>query len=235
METRKSYNQFCALARALDHVGDRWVLLIVRELLLGVQSFRALQRALPGIAPNVLVARLRVMEQDGLVERNDVPARSKAVAYTLTEAGLALRPAVLELIRWGARWMPSGPGDDHVDPRWALLALAALLDGPVPGRHRGVIEVRLGDECLGIELQGGRRRVVTVPPAQSRAVVTGTLPEALAVAGGLVTSEASALKITGDGVLARLALTPGPADREVGEAVTGNQQRGRLPPSPTRR
>ncbi|MDH4353359.1 MAG: helix-turn-helix transcriptional regulator, partial [Actinomycetota bacterium] len=97
MTRGKTYGQFCGLARALDHVGDRWTLLIVRELLLGPRTFAALQASLDGISPNLLVDRLRSLASDGIVRRNGAPARSKAVEYRLTDDGAALEPAVLAL------------------------------------------------------------------------------------------------------------------------------------------
>ena len=136
MSERKSYRQFCGLARSLDRVGDRWTLLIVRELLLDDRTFRDLQASLDGISPTVLTQRLTELADDGLVARNEAPRRSKNVTYRLTDGGRALEPAILELIRWGSRWMLQGPGDDRTDPRWAPLALRALLDGHPSRRPR---------------------------------------------------------------------------------------------------
>jgi DNA-binding HxlR family transcriptional regulator len=114
---RKSYGQFCGLARSLDHVGDRWTLLIVRELLLGDRSFRELEEALPGISPSLLAQRLTVLTGDGVIARNDAPPRSKRVDYRLTDVGRALEPVIAELIRWGTRWMLTGPGGFTVEQR----------------------------------------------------------------------------------------------------------------------
>ena len=99
---RKTYGQFCALARALDHVGDRWTLLIVRELLPGPRRFAELLAGLPGVAPNLLVDRLRSLQASGIVERSSHPPRSASVTYTLTDLGRGLEPSVHALIRWGA-------------------------------------------------------------------------------------------------------------------------------------
>src|SRR3954471_12257937 len=93
---RRSYNQFCGLARALDIVGERWTMLVVRNLLLGPQRYSELMRGLPGITTNLLAKRLREMEDLGLIER--VP---DAEAYRLTPRGAALEPAVHALGRWG--------------------------------------------------------------------------------------------------------------------------------------
>lgn len=211
MERRRSYGQFCALARALDHVGERWTLLIVRELLAGPRSFRQLQEALDGISPTLLVERMRALVGDGLVERNDAPARSKAVAYRLSEAGAGLEPAMLELIRWGARWMATGPGQDRVEPAWAALALRALLDGTrTVGPGRGIVHVDVGGTWVTIRSGAHRRAVHAGRHGAPSAVVTAGLPELLAVASGLRSARDLAGRISGDAALARGALAAPP-------------------------
>lgn len=199
MEPRKTYGQFCALARALDHVGDRWTMLIIRELLIESRSFRQLQDALPGLSPNVLVQRLRALTDDGLVDRNDAPARSKSVTYTLSPAGAALEAAVFELIRWGARWMPAGPGADHVDAAWGLLAVKALLHNtPVTTRRRLTVHVRIGDRDLTIATAGGLRTVLTESPREPHAAISVELPALLAVAAGFAPVDAVSEGVDGD-------------------------------------
>jgi DNA-binding HxlR family transcriptional regulator len=105
MMDRRSYDQYCGLAKALDVVGERWTLLIVRNLLLGSQRYSELLRALPGITTNLLAKRLQDMEELGLLER--VGGESSGQAYRLTTLGLALEPAVHALSRWG--WKTMGP------------------------------------------------------------------------------------------------------------------------------
>lgn len=210
MESRKSYGQFCALARALDHIGDRWTLLVVRELLTGPKTYRQLQGSLPGISPNLLVERLRSLADDDLVVRSDDPPRSKAVAYTLTDAGRALEGAVFELIRWGARWMVTGPRDDHVDANWAVLALQALLENRRGGRRRrrGIVHVDAGGVWLTVRL-GSRTR--TVQPGQcgaADATVSASFPDLLAVASGFAEGWLDAATVDGDADLVAAALEP---------------------------
>lgn len=122
----KSYGQYCGLAQALDHAGDRWTLLIVRELLLGPKRFSDLASALPGIATNLLTARLRSLEADGLARRVRAPVPGTPQVYELTEAGEGLRPAVMALISWGGRWMAPRPPGLVFRPEWLALAIAAL-------------------------------------------------------------------------------------------------------------
>jgi DNA-binding HxlR family transcriptional regulator len=125
----RTYGQFCAIARSLDVVGDRWTLLVVRELLRGPRTFASLEASLHGISSTLLSERLTRLRTDGLVVRNDAPQRSKAVTYALTELGAGLEPVLFALLRWGGWSMVRGQGDDHVDPEWSGLALKALLDG----------------------------------------------------------------------------------------------------------
>src|SRR5687767_10580388 len=115
---RKSYGQFCAVARTLDHVGDRWSLLVLRELLLSDASYGELLRALHGVPSNLLALRLRELEADGLVERTPSDEDRRRVRYALTRSGRDVEPILVAMIRWGARWMATGPGDDQFDPRW---------------------------------------------------------------------------------------------------------------------
>lgn len=214
MPESRSYGQFCGLARALDHVGDRWTLLVVRELLLGPRTVRQLQSSLAGISPALLADRLRTLAADGLVRRNDAPARSKAVAYRLTALGAALEPAIRELIRWGAHWMLSGPGDDHVDPGWAVLALRALLDGtPAHPADRGVVVCSVGDRVVLVRVRDGVRTVASGGAAGvdgaagADAAAAVGLADLLAVASGRARlSEVASVR--GDVALADRALAP---------------------------
>lgn len=210
MADRKSYHQFCALARGLDVVGDRWTLLVVRELLLGPRSFRELQDGLAGISPNLLGDRLRVLQEEGMVTRNDAPPRSKAVVYSLTDLGGSLEEVVLELIRWGARWMASGPGTDRVEPRWTVLALRALLESRMPGNTlTGAVHVDVDGLLLTIELTRGMRVVRPGHSGVADATVTGGMPDLLAVASGMRGLDA-ALKVQGNRAVAGAALATRP-------------------------
>lgn len=199
MPSRKSYGQFCGLARSLDRVGDRWTLLVVRELLLGPRSFRELTEALVGISPNLLTQRLRALADDRLVERNDAPARSKNVIFRLTPAGAALEPVVLELIRWGARWMMDGPRRDLVDTRWTLLALRALLERtPTQALREGVVHVNAGGAPLTIRIRAGERSVHPGHEGKALGVITAPMTAVLSAACGLGGLRGPAVQIDGD-------------------------------------
>lgn len=210
MKSRKTYGQFCGLARALDRVGDRWTLLVVRELLLGPRTYRAISQALRGMSPNLLTHRLQVLTDSRLVERSDAPARSKAVTFRLTNAGEALEPVVLEFIRWGARWMIDGPGSDTVDSRWAVLALRALLDGAATREQQdGVVHIDAAGATLTIRVSEGVRSVHAGYLGAADASITGSLAALLAAACGIRRASAADLQIEGDAPLARAVLLPG--------------------------
>lgn len=152
----RDYGQFCALARALDHVGHRWTLLIIRELLLGPSRFTDLRASLPGIATNLLTERLRALQDDGLLRQRELPPPAASTVYELTEAGEELREVVHGLIRWGGRWMPAGIGDDHFDPAWLALALEALGVGERAGNIDMDLEV--DGSKVELEIREGRIR-----------------------------------------------------------------------------
>jgi len=139
----RSYGQFCGLARALDAVGDRWSLLIVRELLLGPMRYSELVASLGGIATNLLADRLRNLESCGVIERR--LGETSGVVYALTPWGSELREAIDALIRWSFPLMATGPGDDPMNPRWLAIALPALLRGRTAKRP-----VELGIQTAGV-------------------------------------------------------------------------------------
>ncbi len=152
---RRSYRQNCALARSIDVIGERWTLLLVRDLLVGPRRFRDLVRSLKGIGTNLLASRLKDLEAGGLIERRGEQG------YALTKSGEALEPAVLALVRWGLVHGPRNqPGDYHED-EWDLVALKALFQ---PQRAdelsarvqfdssslEGWIEIRDGSVSIGL-------------------------------------------------------------------------------------
>ncbi|MGW1815774.1 winged helix-turn-helix transcriptional regulator [Streptomyces sp. NPDC002125] len=139
---RRSYDQFCATARALDSVGDRWTLLIVRELLAGPRRYTDLLADLPGVSTDVLASRLKDMEQGGLAVRRRLPPPAAASVYELTEHGRGLLPVLTALAGWGAPALDERRPTDAVRAHWFALPLLRALDGLT---HAGVVEVRLAE------------------------------------------------------------------------------------------
>jgi DNA-binding HxlR family transcriptional regulator len=144
----KSYQQYCAVARALDVVGDRWVLLIVRELMaFGPSRFSDLQRGLPGIASNLLAERLRSMETADLIERHEAPAPIGSQVYQLTARGRELEDVLRALTRWGMATMPTGPTDhDAVQPQWTALLAGFTVSEQVPDDTELVLGIETSSE-----------------------------------------------------------------------------------------
>lgn len=134
----RTYGQYCGLARALEVVGDRWNLLIVRQLLLGPARYGDLADGLPGIATNMLADRLRDLESAGVVERRPAVAGS-VIDYALTPWGAQLRGPIESLIRWSTPLMIRGPEGDVVRSEWLGLAVPALLDVRVKVRAAATI------------------------------------------------------------------------------------------------
>src|SRR5688500_15145355 len=122
------YHQYCALARALDVAGDRWTLLIVRELVPGPRRFTDLLDGLPGVSRNLLTERLRDLEHDGIVVREELPPPAARQVYSLTDDGRDLAAAVGPLIAWGVRRMGDLEPADSFHPRWAAVAMSVLAD-----------------------------------------------------------------------------------------------------------
>lgn len=139
----RTYGQFCALAKALDAIGDRWTLLIVRELVSWKRArYTDLRGGLPGIASNLLSERLRELEEHGIVAREEAPPPLAATLYTLTERGRALEPVIRELGRWGAPLLAQAPQSDEVRGHWVGLPAELYLRDGAPDQPPVTVEVR---------------------------------------------------------------------------------------------
>jgi DNA-binding HxlR family transcriptional regulator len=189
----RSYDQHCSLALALDVIGDRWALLIVRDLLLGPRRFGELLDGLPGIGTDILTARLRDLESAGLVSRRE---EGRARWYELTAEGRALQPAVRELAIWGVRRFLAPPLAEKFSPRSVLTLLTMGVAGSleVDGAD-GSYEVRVGPEVATVEVAGGRLSAAQGPAADPTATVTFTQAGVLALVMG---SPLASLVATGE-------------------------------------
>jgi DNA-binding HxlR family transcriptional regulator/putative sterol carrier protein len=222
------YEQFCPLARAAEVLGERWTLLVVRELLIGPQRFSDLRRRLPGVSSSVLSSRLRALEERGVVARRALPPPAASTIVELTDLGRALRPVVVALAAWGIRLMePRRPGD-HFEPSWLRLGLMTLI-GPQPTPARAfVLRMPDGDGETLIHVSGGPQgtrlhdaATGPAPPDRIDATVRADAQLLLQIATGatdpVAALEAGELALSGD----RAALRDLPALFSVEAALAG--------------
>ncbi|MCV7346602.1 winged helix-turn-helix transcriptional regulator [Mycolicibacterium rhodesiae] len=193
----RDYGQYCGLARALDVVGDRWNLLIVRQLLLAPARYRELRDGLPGIATNLLTDRLRDLESAGVVERR-LAEDGNAITYGLTDWGAQLREPIEGLIRWSTPLMVRGAEGDEFRIEWLLVALPALFTGRAPTRSV-TVGIDVGGEVL--QVRAGRSGVsVSLPDGRALDAVLQTEASiVLGLATGLLTLDDVAAQIQIDG------------------------------------
>jgi DNA-binding HxlR family transcriptional regulator len=165
----KGYGQRCPLARALDLIGERWTLLVVRELLLGPRRYTDLLDGLPGVGTNILASRLTDLQAAGLISKQTLPPPSAATVYELTDAGLALAPSIRALSEWGEQHGAPATDAHAVRPGWILLSVArrgAQLD---PGRR---CELRIGREVFELSATDTELRVTAGRPRPADATIT---------------------------------------------------------------
>lgn len=142
---RRTYDHYCPVSRALEVVGDRWNLLVVRELCSGPRRYSDLFADLPGISTDILAARLKDLERDGILTHRKVGSRSAAAVYELTPAGAALRPVLQVLSEWGAPLLGERRATDAVRAHWFALPLGRAVAEVVPA---GTVTVHIGDTAL---------------------------------------------------------------------------------------
>src|SRR3954451_10913120 len=143
----KRYEQYCPVAHALDVVGDRWALLVVRELTQGPKRYTDLADGLPGIGTNILAARLRDLEAAGVVTKRTLPPPAASRVYELTDYGLELKPVMRELALWGARSLGPPTAEDELFPGWLLNPVEMILAPLAPA---GRLEFRVRDEIASL-------------------------------------------------------------------------------------
>lgn len=176
----RSYNEYCAIAQALDVVGERWSLLIVRELLIqGPSRYTDLRHGLPGIATNLLADRLRELEEAGVVEREEAPPPVATTLFKLTERGRALAPVLKELGRWGGPMVRRPIGDNEFRSHWLAIPLEAHLKDRTPRAPAQTIEVHTANQPMLVEVGGGTIKVRPGKAEQPDLVLTGTASQVL--------------------------------------------------------
>lgn len=167
---RRNYGQYCGLASALDIVGERWTLLIVRELLLGPRRYGEFLSELPGIGTNLLAERLKNLVELGVIAKPE----SREHGYELTDLGQQLREPVLMLARWGMSFL--GPADDDLEvrPHWGFLAVQAMIDPSQAGDVDETYQFHVDDVVFHITVEGRMPRAVEGPYEGRAAVVART-------------------------------------------------------------
>jgi DNA-binding HxlR family transcriptional regulator len=196
----RSYGQYCALARALDVVGDRWTLLIIRELFARDSRYSDLRDALPGIATNLLADRLRQLQAEGVIESYEAPPPVRATVYRLTPRGRELAPALRGLVAWGAPLLATGQAGDAFRTHWLTLVLRILFrEVEVADLAPLTVLVETGDEPATIEVAEHGVSVHPGAPASDPAVKVEGKPERVfALLSGTAGARAPAgVRITG--------------------------------------
>jgi DNA-binding HxlR family transcriptional regulator len=194
-----NYGQYCGVARGLEIVGDRWTLLVVRELLTGPRRFSHLQAGLAGVPTNLLVERLQRLEQTGVVSRTRTETDARGIRYELTPFGHQLEQVILPLARWGSSLLDSpGPGDVY-HLRWFILTMRAQFDPAAATGPPCVYEFRVDGEVIHATIDGGQLDARDGPAAAPDVVLTadretflrwrtGQLSRQRAIADGLAIS-----------------------------------------------
>ncbi|GCA99249.1 helix-turn-helix domain-containing protein [Mycolicibacterium sp. NCC-Tsukiji] len=195
----RDYGQYCGLARALDVVGDRWNLLIVRQLLIGPARFGELREGLPGIATNLLTDRLRDLESAGVVQRR-LSDEANAITYALTDWGAQLREPIYAMIRWSTPLMIRGPEGDSFRADGLLLALPALLSARVPGDQSTAVGIVVDGVTVQLSATEAGIDVGWPDGRKLDAVLTAEAQIVLGLAAGLLALDdvAPLVDITGD-------------------------------------
>ena len=181
----RSYGQYCSVAKALDVLGDRWTLLIVRELLLrGPCRYTDLRDGLPGIATNLLAERLRQLEDAGVVSREEAPPPVATTLFHLTPRGAELEPAIKALGRWGAPFMEQPDAGEAFRGHWLALPAELFLTDNTPESPPITIQVRTSDECVLLETADGGVRARVGFDEDADAVISGSPPLVLGTLTG---------------------------------------------------
>jgi DNA-binding HxlR family transcriptional regulator len=210
----RSYGDPCGIARALDRVGERWALLVVRELLLGAKRFTDLRAGLPHVGPDVLAQRLRELEDAGLVRRAKLPPPAASRVYELTDLGKELEPVILALGRFGSR-LPFPDSDMPLGADAMMVALKTVFDPARGDHHDAVIELRLAEQIFRATVADASLEIVRGAADHPDAIVIGDPPALATVLWHGQPLEQSSLEIDGDSLAAErffgMFLTPQPA------------------------
>jgi DNA-binding HxlR family transcriptional regulator len=189
----KNYEQYCPLAHALGVVGERWTLLVVRELLHGPKRYTDLAEGLPGIGTNVLASRLRDLERFGVVRKRKLPPPAASTVYELTEYGLELQEVMCALARWGARSLGPPKPEDELYPEWGVNALPALFNAEAARGLNETYVFTVGEDVFTARIDDGRLQASVGPAEDADLRVETDMDTFFALAaGGLAPNDAVA-------------------------------------------
>jgi DNA-binding HxlR family transcriptional regulator len=167
----RGFGQYCGLARALELVGERWALLIIRDLLVGPRRFTDLKNGLPKIPTNVLADRLKELERDGVVQRRILPRPASATVYELTPYGAQIEDAVMRLGTWGAQSLGEPRPDDIITPDSMTIALRSTFVPAAAKDKHVTFELHMGPVILNARIDNGRIQVAEGPLSQADLVI----------------------------------------------------------------
>ncbi|MFC4453623.1 winged helix-turn-helix transcriptional regulator [Deinococcus sonorensis] len=205
MPSKRSYEDGCAAAHALDLIGERWALLVVRELLLGPRRFTDLREALPGISPNVLTQRLSDLDDAGVLRRHHLPPPAASWVYELTAWGRELEPVLQQLGRWGARSPARRPGQP-ISLATLITAMKTMYQPPHGGLE-ATLALQIGADAFAVRLTGDRIEIERGTPPGPGATLHGDVPTLGSVIfGGQPLEEAETtggIRVEGDRALAK--------------------------------
>jgi DNA-binding HxlR family transcriptional regulator len=188
--SRRIYGQYCGIAYALEMVGERWALLLVRDLILGPKRFTDLRRGLPRIPSNVLSARLKELEEAGVIRRTLLPRPSTGIVYELTDYGGELEDIVLRLGLWGARTLREPRAEDSINVDSLMLALRATFRPEAARDLRASYELRLGEIVIHARIDKGALEVGAGPLTEADLVLETDLAIRALMSGELSPDEA---------------------------------------------
>ncbi len=197
MSAKRTYNEACGIPRALDRVGERWSLLVIRELMLGPKRFTDLRTGLPHVGPDILSQRLRDLEEAGVLVRRKLPPPAASQVYELTEWGRELESVLIALGRWGAR-APAAPEGCGMSFDAHLLSLQTLFDPSLAQGFETALELRLDDQPFRAVVSGGELSLERGEVAEPDAVITSDVGTMLAVAHGRESLDSADLVVEGD-------------------------------------
>jgi DNA-binding HxlR family transcriptional regulator len=188
--SKRAYGQYCGLVRALEMVGERWAMLIIRDLLVSPKRFTDLRQGFPRIPTNILATRLKEMEEAGVVQRRALPRPAGGVVYELTDYGKELEDAVIRLGRWGAKSLGEPRADEIVTPDSMIMAMRTTFRAEAaPAKKKLSYELRMGPVVLHVRVENGKLAEVAEGPLPDADLVIEAGPAIKALMAGEMTAD----------------------------------------------